>query len=521
MFCPNCGKEAADGAKFCGNCGAKLPEKKIENPEKVKREVSSPAKPQKKISGKMVAVIAAVVVFGVLVKTVSGHMGEKKADIPDQEELATTEKTDVEAEKQTEADAEQTEDAAEPALTNVKDGRFVNLSTVKNRHNKKYWEVWGGENGTNVDHTMQVDKDGNIIHDFSIIPDYPKEIEDYYFFKDEVVAYQNHDNFQADFIRLFTLDGDDITDEYAPDGENIIFAQETDVGYRIVTYREEDTSSGHLDYVTVYDDNKNEIYSCERTQIEQQYMDLTGRDGTMNWDKWLHNWSGFVEYYAKGLFIMKVDWDKVAIFPEKQEAYKLDGDILSDGDYLMKEMYLYNKETWKYELLNIGRMVSMQKFVADGLVFSSNFARIENDTVEEVSALLTPYGDVAMYLDYGHRPLYTMSSFYDGYAYIVMRDEEENPLGMIIDENGNTVLDKAIPTDRDFYVYCPENKCFVVEQEEADGRVLIPLYTDGTIGKGVKVTDDEGINEEYSFIEDGGVYHCSYENRTFSSVKIE
>ena len=213
--------------------------------------------------------------------------------------------------------------------------------------------------------------------------------------------------------------------------------------------------------------------------------------------------------------------DKVAIFPEKQEAYKLDGDILSDGDYLMKEMYLYNKETWKYELLNIGRMVSMQKFVADGLVFSSNFARIENDTVEEVSALLTPYGDVAMYLDYGHRPLYTMSSFYDGYAYIVMRDEEENPLGMIIDENGNTVLDEAIPTDRDFYVYCPENKCFVVEQEEADGRVLIPLYTDGTIGKGVKVTDDEGINEEYSFIEDGGIYHCSYENRTFSSVKIE
>ena len=125
MFCPNCGKEAADGAKFCGNCGVKLPENKIEKAEGVKKEVGSPAKPQKKISGKIVAVIACVVVFVVLVKTVSGHMGGKKTDIPDQEELATTEKTDVEAEKQTEADAEQTEDAAESALTNVKDGRFA------------------------------------------------------------------------------------------------------------------------------------------------------------------------------------------------------------------------------------------------------------------------------------------------------------------------------------------------------------------------------------------------------------
>lgn len=48
MFCPNCGKEIADGAKFCGSCGTKIePAPKQEQPkaEPLKAQPVQPTPP--------------------------------------------------------------------------------------------------------------------------------------------------------------------------------------------------------------------------------------------------------------------------------------------------------------------------------------------------------------------------------------------------------------------------------------------------------------------------------------------
>ena len=521
MFCPNCGKEAADGAKFCGNCGAKFPEKKIEKPEEMKKEDSSPAKPQKKISGKVVAVIAAVVVFGVLVKTVSGHIGGKKADIPDQEELAVEEENNQvkDAEEAVVADVENTEDTEEPKLANVRDIEFDQLTgRVDIRYDSRYWQAYGVETATQKEHVMLIDKDGSIIQDFTPV-DQDTAGGDYDFLKDDVLTYEDGAN-NPNSIKIVALDGRDITSEYVPDGEEIIWAGETDIGYRIVTYREEDAFEGHLDYISFYDDCKNLIYSCERSALEQEYMDITGKEGTMDWDKQIHSW-GFIKYCSKGLFIIDSGFYNAAIFSEEQKAYKFEGDVYSDGINLLDGLSVFNKETREFNGIDIGIVPDYEKFVDEGLLYFSNVDKEdENGDSYEASEIIDLEGNVVIDLDYNQRRLYDMSSFYDGYALIIMTNDAGSAFGMIIDEEGNWMFEDPIPIEKDMYVYCPENKCFIVEQRENDEVTLLPIYTNGTIGTGVKIKGRIGA---HSFVENDGVYFYTfdYDTKVFSSVKIE
>ena len=77
MFCPKCGRQLPDGAKFCSGCGNKLINESAENSEKEKEEVfvssevtpeipaDDPVKPKKKGSYKIIiGIVVAVVMIG-------------------------------------------------------------------------------------------------------------------------------------------------------------------------------------------------------------------------------------------------------------------------------------------------------------------------------------------------------------------------------------------------------------------------------------------------------------------------
>ena len=65
MFCPKCGKENADGAGFCGSCGASL--KKDVTATPVAASPTATAQKSAKKSGRLIGIVAAVVVVIVVI----------------------------------------------------------------------------------------------------------------------------------------------------------------------------------------------------------------------------------------------------------------------------------------------------------------------------------------------------------------------------------------------------------------------------------------------------------------------
>ncbi|MCL1997143.1 MAG: zinc-ribbon domain-containing protein [Turicibacter sp.] len=65
MICPNCGKQNAQNAKFCKNCGTAL----SGNPNNVGNFATPPNRPGKRQSGKRMntAIIPIIVFYGVVV----------------------------------------------------------------------------------------------------------------------------------------------------------------------------------------------------------------------------------------------------------------------------------------------------------------------------------------------------------------------------------------------------------------------------------------------------------------------
>ncbi|MBE6782722.1 MAG: zinc-ribbon domain-containing protein [Ruminococcaceae bacterium] len=97
ITCPKCGKQLADGARFCKFCGSQVPQINVQNPVQNNAQipareiqVTAPAPEKKKSSKGIVIAIVAIVLIAAIVLGIiflPDLFGEKEADLTDKEKL--------------------------------------------------------------------------------------------------------------------------------------------------------------------------------------------------------------------------------------------------------------------------------------------------------------------------------------------------------------------------------------------------------------------------------------------------